>query len=220
MESPSPKAARRPLKSRQAAWAKTLASWLTRAGVRPNHISLLSILFAAAAAAALYCGRDAEASPRIALFFAAAAGIQLRLLCNLLDGMVAVEGGMKTKTGELYNDIPDRIADALIFVAAGYSLTWPGYGPELGWTAALLAVMTAYVRVLGGSVGVTQYFIGPAAKQQRMAILTGACLLGIAETALARPPRILAIALAVIIAGEIVTLVRRVARIARDMEAR
>lgn len=220
MESPGSPAARRPLKSRQAAWAKTLAAWLTRAGVRPNHISLASILFAAAAAAALYFGRDAETSLRMALFFTAAAGIQLRLLCNLLDGMVAVEGGMKTKTGELYNDIPDRIADALIFVAAGYSLTWPAYGPELGWTAALLAVMTAYVRVLGGSVGVTQYFIGPAAKQQRMAILTVACLAAIAETALGWPPRVVAAALAVIIAGEIVTLVRRVARIARDMEAR
>jgi hypothetical protein len=32
------------------------------------------------------------------------AGMQLRLLCNLLDGMVAIEGGMKGKAGDLFNE--------------------------------------------------------------------------------------------------------------------
>ncbi len=34
------------------------------------------------------------------------AGIQLRLLCNMLDGMIAVDTNHRTKTGELYNEIP------------------------------------------------------------------------------------------------------------------
>ena len=42
----------------------------------------------------------------------------------------------------------------------------------LGWAAAVLAVLTAYVRVLGGSLGLTQHFIGPMAKQHRMFTLT------------------------------------------------
>ena len=33
------------------------------------------------------------------LFLTAAALIQIRLLCNLFDGMVAIEGGFKTKIG-------------------------------------------------------------------------------------------------------------------------
>lgn len=44
----------------------------------------------------------------------AAVFIQCRLLCNLFDGMVAVEGGKSTPSGELFNDIPDRVADPLI----------------------------------------------------------------------------------------------------------
>lgn len=46
------------------------------------------------------------------------AGIQLRLLCNLFDGMVAIEGGKKSDVGSLYNEFPDRIADSLLIVAA------------------------------------------------------------------------------------------------------
>ena len=34
--------------------------------------------------------------------------VQCRLLCNLFDGMVAVEGGKRSPNGDLYNDMPDR----------------------------------------------------------------------------------------------------------------
>ena len=48
--------------------------------------------------------------------------IQLRLIANLLDGLVAVEGGKRTPTGELYNEAPDRIADTAVLVGAGYAV--------------------------------------------------------------------------------------------------
>ncbi|WP_419671255.1 hypothetical protein [Aliarcobacter butzleri] len=37
--------------------------------------------------------------------------------------MVALEGGKSTKSGELFNDIPDRVSDSLLFIALGYSIT-------------------------------------------------------------------------------------------------
>ena len=154
------------------------------------------------------------------LLLAAALGIQLRLLCNLLDGMVAIEGGMKSKTGEIWNDLPDRIADSLIFVGAGYSLYGLRWGPALGWLAAVLAIFTAYVRLLGGAAGVTQHFIGPMAKPQRMAAMTIACLLAAAERLAGWPPRALALALGIVIAGSVVTAVRRTRRIARELAAK
>src|SRR5579863_9829510 len=137
---------RRPLRSRNTAWASQLARLLARAGVRPNQISLASL---AAAAAAGYCLLRGW-------YPAAALLILLRLLANLMDGMVAIEGGLGSPSGEVYNDLPDRVSDALILCAAGYSLAWPPYARELGWTAALLAVMTAYIRILGGALGFTQ----------------------------------------------------------------
>ena len=126
-----------------------------------------------------------------AALLAAAAAIQLRLLCNMLDGMLAVEEGFKTRTGDIYNDLPDRVADVLILVGAGYSIRYLPGGAMLGWAAAVAAVFTAYVRLLGGSLGVTQHFIGPMAKQHRMFTLTLATLLAAVETMLGLPPRVM-----------------------------
>ena len=172
---------RRPLKTRQRAWAQGLARLLTRAGVAPNTISMASLLFALAAGVCLARTQHAEGISRAALFLAAAACIQLRLLCNMLDGLVAIEGGRKTVYGEIFNDMPDRFADVVILVGAGYSIANFRWGRELGWLAAVLAVMTAYIRLLGGSMGTPQYFLGPMAKPHRMALLTAACVFSVVE---------------------------------------
>jgi phosphatidylglycerophosphate synthase len=195
---------RRPLRSRDTAWATRLAQILVKAGVRPNQISLASL---GAAAAAGYCLLRAW-------YAAAVLFILLRLLANLMDGMVAIEGGRGSPSGEIYNDLPDRISDALILCAAGYSLPWPACARELGWSAALLAVITAYIRILGGALGLAQDFRGPMAKPQRMAVLIGGCVLALFDT------RFLALALVVVIAGSLVTAAVRLRRVVRELERR
>jgi phosphatidylglycerophosphate synthase len=89
------------------------------------------------------------------------------LVCNLLDGMVAIEGGKSTATGALFNEVPDRLADALFLVPLGYASRYPW----LGWLA-LLAVLSAYIRVLGDALGQPQDFGGILPKQRRLAVLT------------------------------------------------
>jgi phosphatidylglycerophosphate synthase len=145
---------RRPLKTRSSQWAQRVAAYLASTPISPNQISLLSVVFALAGASALVADNGAWS-----LVFCAVC-IQLRLACNMLDGMVAVEGGKKSLVGTLYNEIPDRVADSLFIVAAGYCADWP----SLGWCGALLAALTAYIRVLGGSLGLAQDFRGPMAK--------------------------------------------------------
>jgi phosphatidylglycerophosphate synthase len=218
---PSEPPSRRPLKSRQTRWARALAGRLAAAGVAPNAISAASMLLAAGAGAALLGSAAAAPGARALLLLAAAAGIQLRLLCNLLDGMVAIEGGRRSPGGDLWNEVPDRVADSVVLVAAGYALPGLAWAPAAGWAAALLAALTAYVRVLGGSLGLPQDFGGPMAKPHRMAALTAACLLAIAEEwALGSRTGALALALAAIVAGSAVTAARRLARIARALAAR
>lgn len=154
------------------------------------------------------------------LLVAAAAAIQLRLLCNLLDGLLAVEGGLQSPTGELYNDVPDRFADVVVIVAAGYAVVWD-WGAALGWAAAAAALLTAYVRVLGGAVGARQHFLGPMAKPHRMAVLTAACLLSLVELAVSDlEGRVLAVALGVVLTGSLITFVRRLQLVARELNAR
>mgnify|MGYP002639207002 CR=1 FL=1 len=107
---------RRPLRTRSAQWASLVAAWVGRKGVTPNVISVIGVGFAALAAAIFLCW------PGIWGLVAAACAIQLRLLCNMLDGMVAIEGGKKSSSGDLYNEFPDRLEDSLILVAAGYAV--------------------------------------------------------------------------------------------------
>ena len=208
---------RRSLATRNAAWARALAHRLGRAGVRPNAVSIASVVFALAACGAFYIVPDVARGMGAAALLLAAAAIQLRLLCNMLDGMLAVEEGFKTTTGDIYNDLPDRVADVLVLVGAGYSIRYVGGGSTLGWAAAVAAVFTAYVRTLGGSLGLTQPFIGPMAKQHRMFALTIAALASAVETMARLPPRAMRIGLAVIVAGSIVTACRRTLRIAGEV---
>ncbi len=212
--------ARRVLSTRDAQWAKSLASWLGRAGFRPNSVSLAGVVFAAAAAAGFAIVPDLAGGYRAAAFVLAAAAIQCRLLCNLLDGMLAVEEGFKTASGDIFNDFPDRIADVVILVGAGYALRDHPFGPPLGWLAAVAAVLTAYVRLLGGSLGVTQHFIGPMAKPHRMFTLTVASLLAGVEPVAGLPALALPVGLAIIVVGSIATIARRTRRVVSELEAR
>lgn len=200
---------RRPLKVREAGAAVAVAAWLSRKNLTPNQISVASVFCAIFSAVCLLrlphaSGWSVWLWPLAAAFF-----IQCRLLCNLFDGMVAVEGGKSTPAGELYNDLPDRIADPIILVSAGYAAIDLPLVPMLGWLAALLAVMTAYVRLLAVSAGGPMRFQGPMAKQQRMAIITVACVLWPIAYMQQWHNHILLFALLVIVAGSILTVVRR-----------
>jgi phosphatidylglycerophosphate synthase len=214
------RSSRRVLATRNAGWARAFARWLGRAGIRPNSVSIAGVIFALAACGAFCLVPDVTPGVRTVVLLLATATIQLRLLCNLLDGMLAVEEGFKSKTGDIYNDLPDRVADALILVGAGSAIRRLPYGATLGWLAALMAIFTAYVRLLGGSLGVTQHFIGPMAKQHRMFALTIATLLSAVETMLGLPLRAIRVGLAMIVAGSIVTAWRRTQRIIGEVEAR
>ncbi|HEV7734870.1 MAG TPA: CDP-alcohol phosphatidyltransferase family protein [Candidatus Binatia bacterium] len=216
-----PSLVRRPIKARESSWAASIASSLAKAGVAPNHISIASVVAGALAGLCfVIAGHSSSVAVRVLAFVGAAAGIQLRLLCNLFDGMVAVEGGRRTKSGEVFNDLPDRIADPFILVGAGYAVSSTSWGVDLGWAAGLLAVLTAYVRVLGGSTGIPQSFMGPMAKQHRMAVMTGAALLSAVETVVLGSDRVLVLALVVVVVGCIVTVVRRTQLVIASLEAR
>jgi phosphatidylglycerophosphate synthase len=176
-----------------------------------------SVVFSVVGASALLLG--ARSSAHGLLFVLTAVCIQLRLLSNLLDGLIAIEGGRQTKVGELYNEIPDRVADVALLVAAGYASNHGQSGAALGWNASVLAVVTAYIRAVGARRGQPQDFCGPQAKPHRMFLLTVACMLAFVEKWEGWPPRMLFIFLIVINLGTFLTCVRRTIRLARQLEA-
>lgn len=213
---------RRPLKSRDAGWATGLAGELARAGTPPDVVSFFSFAFAFVGACGLAASSQTFGGWRILVLVIAAAAIQLRLLCNRLDGMMAVEHGEAGPLGPIWSELPDRFSDAVLMVGAGLAASPAGFfrALTLGWTCALLAVLTAYVRELGRSLGLPADVAGPMARPQRMAALTLAALAATAETFWHGRGWSLTIALAVIAVLTALTLVRRILRLAKALERR
>src|SRR2546427_6041387 len=161
---------RRPIATRNRKWAQAATIWLASRNVSPNAISIAGMCACIVAGIAL--GATSISDYRV-LWLVAALGAQLRLTANMLDGMVALASGRASKVGELYNEVPDRVSDAAVFIGAGYA--WGG-NVALGYVATILAIFTAYVRAAGKIAGAPNEFCGPMAKQHRMLVVTAACV--------------------------------------------
>ena len=110
---------RREIASRNTAWANIIARKLTRWGITPNQISMMSVFFALAGCLLLTGTVIYPDFNKYVAYILFIVCMQSRLLCNLFDGMVAIEGGKKSANGDLYNDMPDRFADALFIIPVG-----------------------------------------------------------------------------------------------------
>jgi len=166
---------RRPIKSRDHKFAKSITSFLIKQNISPNAISIISIFFAFIGMVALITMRQ---NISVLNTVVAIIGIQGRLLCNLFDGMVAVDSGKSSLVGEIYNELPDRISDTLLLLPLGYICIDYPYAIELAWSGVFLSLFTAYIRTFGSSLGITT-FRGIMAKQKRMALLSITLILSI-----------------------------------------
>lgn len=192
------------MKSRASVWAGKLSCLLVHSGVSANLISIFSVFFAMGAGALLVLVSLGNLSH--IWLIAVALLIQARLIGNLMDGMVAIEGGKKSATGDLFNEVPDRVADVVILAAMGFCADFQPWGIHLGWMAAALAVMTAYVRMQGALLTGKHDFRGPMAKPHRMALVTVACIGGSVAPELIDW---LFVALVIMVIGEMITVCRR-----------
>ena len=197
---------RRPLASRNTGWANWLSRILADAGVTPNQISIASMGAALLAAALFYMAGHITGGLRIAGLLGGALFCQLRLLCNLLDGMVAVEAGKGSSDGAFWNEMPDRVSDILILAGVGYMVGQP----VLGWSVAAFAVLTAYVRELGHALRLAPDFSGPMAKPHRMAAVTIATVIAtLAILSGFDGIAVMKYALWIILVGTVLTVARR-----------
>jgi phosphatidylglycerophosphate synthase len=203
---------RRPLASRSSAWAGRLATWAVQRGITPNQISQASIGFAALGAIFFALSPLGPGVLQFLCLILAAAAIQARLVCNLIDGMVAIEGGPGSKDGPFWNEAPDRASDLLFFAGAGVAAG----SFSLGLLAASLAIATAYIRELGRAEGFPPDFSGPMAKPHRMAALT----IGTAIAAFYASEWTLTVTLWIIVAGSAITIARRSMRLISNLKNR
>lgn len=208
-----PPATRRPIAARGHPLSRRSAALLVAWRVPANAISVASLGFALAAGLLLaLVARETSGA-----WLAAALLIELRLLCNMLDGMVALTRGSGSKLGALFNELPDRFSDIAVLVGLGFA---PGSLPWLGFSAALAAVMTAYVSAFGQAQGQPPDFSGPFAKPQRMQAVAIACLLCFALPLVGHDPlawSLPAWTLGLVAAGTALTVLRRLYRLGRRL---
>ena len=211
---------RRPLASRDLALSRKLAGWMAAAGWTPNAISVGGMVAAGLAGLCFWLTSELPGTARL-WFVLAAVLVQVRLLANMLDGMVAVATGRASPLGELYNEVPDRVSDAAILIGLGCAA---GGSLALGLGAALAAVFTAYVRAQAALAGARQEFCGPMAKPQRMFTVTVVALYCAATPAAWQPVTAAGLgmtaffALAILV-GSVATALRRLWRSARALRA-
>jgi phosphatidylglycerophosphate synthase len=203
---------RRPIAARGHPLSRWAAARLVSWQVPANAISVAGLLSALAAGLLL-----ALATPAIGAWLAAAFLIELRLLCNMLDGMVALARGKDSRLGALFNEMPDRFADIAVLIGLGYA---PGSSPWLGFVAALAAVLTAYVNAFGQAQGAPPDYSGPFAKPQRMQAVVLTCLLAALLPLAGLDPltwSLPAWALGIIALGTTLTVLRRLLRLRRRL---
>ena len=213
---------RRPIAVRSLAISQSMTRALAGMGATPDGISIASIVFGVAAGVCMAATRCPELTVNHRVWWLLGAGlIALRLLANMMDGMVAVEAGKGGPLGAIYNEVPDRINDIAILVGVGYGA---GGSVLLGLWASILAVVTAYIRAQGVAAGAQQHFEGPMAKPHRMwLVIAAAIYCGVTPVAWQQVHSecgkgIMAGVLALIILGSVITCIRRLAGIARDLQ--
>lgn len=109
----------------------------------------------------------------------------VRLWLNMLDGMVAIAGGTASLRGELLNDLPDRISDVIIFAGVAQSGLC---AVQSGYAAAIMAILTAYVGMMGQALGGRRQFRGAMSKPWRMVALQIGAYVALGLHLAGRPP--------------------------------
>lgn len=154
---------RRPIADAFRSTAQGATRFCVRYRIHPDTISYLSVIAATIAAILFW-----KSGKHPALLLFAPWFCYLRLWFNMLDGMAALAAGKATWRGEILNDLPDRVSDVLIFAGVAHS-GW--MNPIAGYWAAIFALLTAYVGMLGQAVGVQREFSGLMSKPWRMVVL-------------------------------------------------
>ena len=138
------------------------------------------------------------------------------VVCNVVDGDVSIKRNLASPKGEFYNEVPDRVSDAAVFIGMGYAA---GGDVVAGYIAARVLVFVAYVRAVAKSTGAPNDFCGPMAKPQRMALATLAAIyLAFSPDAWRLSYGEARLVLVVVIVGGVVTALRRLVLAGKHLE--
>ncbi|TRZ69288.1 MAG: CDP-alcohol phosphatidyltransferase family protein [Methanothrix sp.] len=151
------------LRSKAVVVTEPLAALAERAGASPNQISLLSLVFALAAAIFYYF------SPEMPLYlYAAAMMVFLNAAFDAVDGALARRTGRAQPRGDFLDHVIDRYADMLVLagiVSAGY------VSYQIGMFAVMGVLLTSYVGTEAQALKVGRYYGGVMGRADRLVLI-------------------------------------------------
>lgn len=196
------------LKPRFQALLRPAVRGLARAGVTANQVTVAAVLLSVATGAVIAlwptCTRLLLALP-VVLF--------LRMALNAVDGMLAREHDMKSRLGQVLNELGDVISDAALYLPLALV---PGFDARLVTGIVVVAIIGEMTGVVTQTLGASRRYDGPMGKSDR-AFVFGALglLLGLGLA----PGPWLTVVLAAALALGAFTIVNRSRRGLQESEA-
>ncbi len=140
-----------------------VASSLTKIGLKPNHLTVLGLIFGFFAAYFIV-----QSNMLVAALF-----VLLSSICDLLDGAMARSKDMVTEFGGFLDSVIDRYVDVLLFAALGiYGINW-----IIVVAAMSGALLVSYTRARAEKI-IEKCDVGIAERGERLLILLAGMLSG------------------------------------------
>ncbi|MDF3288911.1 phosphatidylinositol phosphate synthase [Streptomyces silvisoli] len=187
------------------------AALLLRLGVSPDAVTLVGTGGVLAGALAFY--------PR-GEFFWGTVVITLFVFSDLVDGNMARQLGRSSRWGAFLDSTLDRVADAAIF--GGLALWYAGGGHSLVLCAVTIFCLASgqivsYTKARGEAIGLPVNVNGLVERAERLVISLVACgVSGLHKFGVPGIQVLLPIALWIVAAGSLVTMVQRVVTVRRE----
>lgn len=137
-------------------------------GVSANQLTIAAVILSAGIG---FCVYQSAVNPRLLLIVPI--GYLLRMALNALDGMMATRYNMKSKLGEILNELGDVVSDSFIFLPL---MVHQGMNTAVVIAFALLSVINEFAGVLGKVVGQQRRYDGPMGKSDRALLISLFCI--------------------------------------------
>ena len=138
-------------------------------GISPNFFTVFTILFSFFIGYLLFLGIDNKI-----YFLFVSIGLLFRMMLNALDGMMATTYNLKSKEGEVLNEIGDVLSDIAIYFPFIY---FNSLSIELIIIFISLSVINEFCGLLAKSISGIRRYDGPMGKSDRAFFVGIICII-------------------------------------------
>jgi CDP-diacylglycerol--glycerol-3-phosphate 3-phosphatidyltransferase len=177
---------------------KPVEQLMVHRGISADALTITGLAFAGVAGFGLWAGRAGNG-----WLLLVPLGAFLRMAANALDGMVATSTGTARPAGEVLNEVTDRIGDVAVFLPLTLV---PGVSDALVAASLSAMLVASYVGIAIKAAGGPRVYSGIMGKPDRMFVVGAAALIAVPMD---DPGTVFDWALAIILAGAVVTILMR-----------